>query len=97
MVIAHSAIAEGNSGGPLMDLCSRVVGVNTLLTTESGMPTGFSVAQPTAALLEFLKANGKTVPLDSTTCAPSGIAFGGPAATSPASTAPPAPPTRPPG
>jgi len=98
MIIAHSAIADGNSGGPLMDLCSRVVGVNTLLTTESGTPTGFSVAQPTAALLEFLKANGKTIPLDTATCAPGGIAFGGPAETIPASTAsPPAPPTRPPG
>jgi S1-C subfamily serine protease len=98
MIIAHSAIADGNSGGPLMDLCSRVVGVNTLLVTESGMPTGFYVAQPTAALLEFLKANGKTIPVDTTTCAPGGIAFGGPAATSPASPASsPAPPTRPPG
>ena len=98
MIIAHSAIADGNSGGPLMDLCSRVVGVNTLLVTESGMPTGFYVAQPTATLLEFLKANGKTIPVDTATCAPSGIAFGGPAATSPASPASsPAPPTRPPG
>jgi S1-C subfamily serine protease len=98
VVITHSAIADGNSGGPLMDLCGRVVGVNTLLVTDSGMPTGFSVAQPTAALLEFLKANGKTIPVDTATCAPDGIAFGGPAATSPASPASsPAPPTRPPG
>jgi S1-C subfamily serine protease len=98
MMIAHSAMADGNSGGPLMDLCSRVVGVNTFLTTEAGMPTGFSVAQPAAALIEFLKANGKTLPLDSAACAPAGIAFGGPAETIPASTAsPPAPPTRPPG
>ena len=98
IIIAHSAIADGNSGGPLMDLCSRVIGVNTLLATESGVPIGFSVAQPTAALLEFLKANGKTIPVDTATCAPGGIAFGGPAAASPASTAsPPASPTRPPG
>jgi S1-C subfamily serine protease len=97
MIIAHSAVADGNGGGPLMDLCSRVVGVNTLLTTETGMPTGFSVAQPTAALLEFLKANGKTIPVDTATCAPGGIAFGEPAATSPASTASPPAPLRPPG
>jgi S1-C subfamily serine protease len=98
MIIAHSSIADGDGGGPLMDLCSRVVGVNTLLVTESGMPTGFSVAQPTAALLEFLKANGKPIPVDTATCAPGGIAFGGPAATPPASpTSSPGPPTRPPG
>ena len=84
-VIAHSAaIAHGNSGGPLMDLCSRAVGVNTFLPTGSGTPTGFSLAQPTAALLEFLKANGKTIALDTAACAPDGIAFGGPAAASPA-------------
>jgi hypothetical protein len=67
------------------------------LPTETGMPTGFSVAQPTAALLEFLKANGQTIPVDSATCAPGGIAFGESAATSPASTASPPAPLRPPG
>jgi len=87
-VIAHSAvITRGNGGGPLMDLCSRAVGVNTLLPIGSGTPAGIALAQPTAALLDFLKANGKTIALDTAACAPSGIAFGGPAATSPASPA----------
>jgi S1-C subfamily serine protease len=96
-VIVHSAvIASGYSGGPLMDLCSRAVGVNML--TGSGTPAGFSLAQPAAALLEFLMANGKSFALDTAACAPEGIAFGGPGATSPASPAsPPAPPTQPPG
>src|SRR5262249_43961963 len=58
-VIVHSAaIAQGNTGGPLMDLCSRALGVNT--SVNSAAPAGFSLAQPTAALLDFLKANGKT-------------------------------------
>jgi hypothetical protein len=99
VVLAHSAVVgDGNSGGPLMDLCSRVVGVNTLLMTGSGPPAGFSLAQPTAALLEFLKANGRTISLDTSACAPDGIAFGGRAAMSPASPASsPARQTRPPG
>jgi S1-C subfamily serine protease len=95
-VIAHSAaIAQGNGGGPLMDLCGRAVGVNTSSPTRFGTEAGFSLAEPTTALLEFLKANGKSVSPDTTTCAPVGIAFGGPAATSPVSI--PGPPMRPPG
>ena len=98
-VIVHSAaIAHENAGGPLMDLCGRAVGVNTWLLTDSGPPAGVSLAQPIAALFEFLKANGKTIALDTARCAPGGIAFGGPAATSPVSPAlRPASPTRPPG
>ncbi len=98
-VIVHSAaIAHENAGGPVMDLCSRAVGVNTWLLTDSGPPAGVSLAQPVAALFEFLKANGKTIALDTARCAPGGIAFGGPAATSPVSPrSRPASPTRPPG
>jgi S1-C subfamily serine protease len=93
-LIAHSAAtAQGNSGGPLMDLCSRAVGVNTLI--DSGTSAGFSLAQLTTALLNFLKTNGKDIALDSTPCAPRGIAFGGPAAASPATPAPAGPPLRP--
>jgi S1-C subfamily serine protease len=97
--IVHSAaIARENAGGPLMDLCSRAVGVNTWLLTSGGSPAGVSLAQPTAALLEFLKANGKTIALDTARCAPGGIAFGGPGAMLPASPASsPASPKRPPG
>jgi S1-C subfamily serine protease len=94
VIVRSAAIGHGNSGGPLMDLCGRAVGVNSLLLTGSDTPAGFSLAQPTAALLEFLKANGKTVALDTTACEPGGIAFGGPAATSPSS---PASSTQPPG
>jgi S1-C subfamily serine protease len=93
-LIAHSAAAaQGGSGGPLMDLCSRAVGVNTLI--DSSMSAGFSLALPIAALLDFLKANGRDIALDGTPCAPRGIAFGGPAAASPATPAPPGPPLRP--
>lgn len=97
-VIAYSAsVAHGNGGGPLMDLCSRAVGVSISSPTGPGTPAGFSLAQPTAVLLEFLRANGKTIALDTAVCAPDGIAFGRLATTSPAMPAPPPPPTRPPG
>jgi S1-C subfamily serine protease len=85
VIVNSAATARESSGGPLMDLCSRAVGVNTLLSIDSRASAGFSLAQPTAALLDFLKANGKNIALDTTACVPGGIAFGGPAATSPAS------------
>jgi S1-C subfamily serine protease len=85
VIVNSAATARDSSGGPLMDLCSRALGVNTLLSIDSGASAGFSLAQPTAALLDFLKANGKNIALDTTACIPGGIAFGGPAATTPAS------------
>jgi len=93
-LVAHSAAtAQGTSGGPLMDLCGRAVGVNSYYDT--GASIGFSLAQPIAALLDFLKANGKNVAPDDTPCAPRGVAFGGPAAASPATSAPSGPQLRP--
>jgi S1-C subfamily serine protease len=93
-LIAHSAAtAQGTSGGPLMDLCGRAVGINSY--SDTAVLVGFSLAQPVAALLDFLKANGKTVAPDSAPCAPRGIAFGGPAAAAPATSAPSGPPQRP--
>ncbi len=93
-LVAHSAAtAQGTSGGPLMDLCGRAVGVNSY--SDTGASVGFSLAQPAAALLDFLKASGKNVAPDNTPCAPRGVAFGGSASASPATSAPPGPPQRP--
>ncbi|MGJ3649054.1 S1C family serine protease [Sphingomonas sp. GlSt437] len=54
-VFLHTAsIARGNSGGPLLDRCGRVIGVNSALTkAEEGDSTfGFAIAD--AELLAFL-------------------------------------------
>lgn len=54
-VLLHTAsIARGNSGGPLLDRCGRVIGVNSALTkAEEGDSTfGFAIAD--AELLAFL-------------------------------------------
>ncbi len=43
-----AAINRGNSGGPLVDLYGRVVGVNTAIYSETGMYAGNGFAVPSA-------------------------------------------------
>lgn len=56
--VAHSAkISEGNSGGPLIDVEGRIVGVNTAgLANKLG--TDYSIAVLASHLAELARANG---------------------------------------
>ena len=58
--LLHTApIARGNSGGPLLDTCGRVLGVNSFGTTsEDGADAEFSFAVSDRELLPFLKSAG---------------------------------------
>ena len=56
--LLHTApIARGNSGGPLLDNCGRVVGVNSFGTEATGTDSEFYFAVSTRELLPFLRAN----------------------------------------
>ncbi|OKH86719.1 serine protease [Thalassospira sp. TSL5-1] len=58
-IVIHSAdISQGNSGGPLMNTCGDVVGVNTFVgqDAQSGRRGLFSISG--ADLQEFLRENG---------------------------------------
>jgi serine protease Do len=58
--VLHTApIARGNSGGPLLDGCGRIVGVNSFGTTsDDGSDAEFSFAISNRELLPFLKSAG---------------------------------------
>lgn len=73
--LLHDAgISNGNSGGPLLDVCGRVVGVNTRVTINrpGGSSWGFAIS-PTE-LRAFLKRNGQSVGVVDDECVPPEVA-----------------------
>jgi S1-C subfamily serine protease len=79
-VITHSAqIAEGNSGGPLTDLCGRVVGVNTWYRSNRSGPQAVNMAQGPDTVREFLQAKGIAFQTDAQPCSPAAVAQAPPA------------------
>ncbi len=67
--LLHTApIARGNSGGPLVDDCGRVVGVNSFGAESEGTEAEFFFAVTTRELLPFLRANGITPQINALPC-----------------------------
>lgn len=57
VVIVHSTdISQGNSGGPLVDRCGRVVGINTFIVVDNENAGRVSYALSAKGVAGFLKA-----------------------------------------
>ncbi|MCB2187650.1 MAG: serine protease [Deltaproteobacteria bacterium] len=70
-VIAHTAVVSmGNSGGPLVDRCGRVVGINTLIKMDRTSRHQGNYALAASDLLKFLHEHGVAVPQAGTRCPP---------------------------
>ena len=70
-ILVHDMqLAEGNSGGPLVDACGRLGGVNTLLFKSSQGSQQGNVAQDVSIVLKFLLDQHIPLQRDDTPCQP---------------------------
>lgn len=69
LTLVHTAdIARGHSGGPLVDPCGRVVGVNVAITNNEMGDSSFGFAIPASLLVEFLREQGQPFAAVATPC-----------------------------
>lgn len=67
-VLHTAAISRGSSGGPLLDECGRVVGINTFTTKSGAGDAQFSFAISAKELSSFLRRAGLSFREVSSTC-----------------------------
>jgi len=97
-IILHDMqLAHGNSGGPLVDACGRLGGVNTFLFPSDMASQQANAAQDVALVRKFLTQNNIAFRSDDSRCEPAAAQPAPPAgggATSPSQSPPPQPSPR---
>lgn len=68
LVVHTASIAKGNSGGPLVDGCGRVVGVNTFINVDQSQSARINYAIRSEVMQAFLKAAGASALIDDRPC-----------------------------
>ncbi len=68
MLVHDANIARGNSGGPLVDRCGRVLGVNSAISRADDGDSPFSFAINTGELARFLREAGQSFNSVATPC-----------------------------
>lgn len=72
-LIVHTAsIAKGNSGGPLVDGCGRVVGINTFINVDQSQSAKINYAIRSQVIAAFLQSAGASARNDARPCAAKG-------------------------
>ncbi len=72
LMVHTASIAKGNSGGPLVDGCGRVVGVNTFINVDQSQSAKINYAIRSPAVAEFVQAAGAAARMDTRSCAAKG-------------------------
>ncbi len=73
-VLHDASIGRGNSGGPLVDACGRVVGINSFLSVSEGIDSTFAFAISEREVAAFLKSAGVTPTVITVPCLSEGEA-----------------------
>ena len=67
-VLHDAAIGRGNSGGPLIDTCGRIIGINSFLSISEGIDSTFAFAITAREVVAFLTKSKVTPSVATTPC-----------------------------